>query len=258
MPKPKTDAERTIDLNKTERFFKNILRILFTLVAIVFVNNLVRQIVLPEIANVDARILLKTVLIGYLYCWYYGCSRDVSVQRDIFVDAPSRKLSDLLLMAGVTIGFAWLFTVEDMGCITVAFICFIILNMCGWMYLKKRTEANLDQAVEAYQKKNDIVSVIRTNFYREYMFGAWQRYRFGTGIGFLLVLVLVAFSSVPIPVGVPRQLLFSAIVAVMIAVLEVWMWHRRLVLAAEWKCVARLHSQGHLKSESKDVAEQAV
>lgn len=180
-------------------------------------------------------------------CWYYGCNHDLDVQHDVYVDAPPRKWTDLLLMVGVAVGFAWLFTVQNPRHMTIAFICFVIVNMVGWVYLKKRTIEHVNRALEEYQQKKDIGSVLRTEVYQDYMFGAWQWYRFAAGIGFLLILVLIAFTSLPILGSVSRDFGFTLILISMLAVLEVWIWHKRIVLKSEWQCVEWLHSRGCLK-----------
>jgi hypothetical protein len=221
-------------LNKTVRFYRMILRISLTIMLFLFVRSFLSQLSPPTIGSLGAYVLFKLTLVGYMYCWFFGCNRDLSVQNDVLRDGPKPSFSEVGLMIVLVAAFAFLFYVEDPLLLSSTFLVFLTINVAGWVYLQHVARPFSRAAAESYLASHDRVGEIKVMLYEEYMFGRWQWWRFGVGFALLVLLAVTSFGFAPLPPGVHRDVAFALLALLALSVLEVWIWYKRLKLKIQW------------------------
>lgn len=245
-----TSSTQQIHLNKIVRYFRVLLKLALTVVFLAFVRDLVAQLHFPTIEDLNGRVILKVTLVGCLYCWYWGCNNDLSVENDILRRDPGWQFMDTLVALAIAVGFAFLFLVNDMRTLSVTFILFLAANVLGWLYIRRRLEPLVAETERLYDSGNDALGLVKTAVFRDYMFGRWQWYRFSLGLSLLILLAGIAFGPLTRVIGVPQDLLFAVWAAVALSALEVWIWHRRIVLKTLWDGMDWLGEHGYLLSRS--------
>jgi hypothetical protein len=209
------------------------------------VKALFSQLPRPTIDSNGAYFLLKSTLVVYLYCWFFGCNRDLSVKNDILHDAPNQRIAGVAITALILSGFGFLFYVENTLVLSTVFIIFLAVNIGAWVYLKRKVAPFADAAQQHYNCEGDVVAEVKTLIYKDYMFGAWQWWRFVVGFLLLGILTLIASNKIQL-YGIPQDVTFAFVTAATIAVLEVWIWHRRLRLKTQWDGLDWLEDQGFI------------
>src|SRR5688572_18328527 len=75
-------------LNKAVRFYRIALRISLTIIFLAFVKSILSKLPPPTITGQASFVILKGALVAYLYCWFFGCNHDLTVENDVLTDAP--------------------------------------------------------------------------------------------------------------------------------------------------------------------------
>lgn len=254
------ESTSKVRLNRTIRFYRLFLKAGLTIVSIAFVNSLLRGIEYPSFESLNASLILRLTLVGYLYLWFAGCNKDLSVQHDVFRDGPGWRMDDTLVALLVAIGFVALFMIKNIQLLSILFLSFLFLNVMGWLYLRKRVKPFLQHAIKKYKTEHDSMALVRSIIYREYMFGKWQWWRFCVGSVLLVFLAAIAFGANAMALQIDASLLFSLTFAITILILEAWIWYRRAVLKTQWDGLEWLKNKGYLvvpKSQIKSNLEQS-
>ncbi len=241
----RTGTER---LNRAVRFYRVILRVGLTIMFLLFARSLLSQVPRPQLGDLSAYIVLKLSLIGYMYCWFFGCNRDLSVQNDILRDAPPFSIKEMAFVAVLVVAFGFLFYVEDPAVLAPVFLLFLTINILGWFYLKRVMHQFSRHAFRAYQETHDTLGEIKTIIYENYMFGRWQWLRFGTGLILLVILTAITFYPISTVTGLPDSVAFALLTLLTLCVLEAWIWYKRLELKLQWDGLDWLNERGFINS----------
>lgn len=244
-----TLGRRTERLNRAVRFYRILLRVSLTILLFLFVKTLLSELPQPALAGLGAYVLLKLSLVIYMYCWFFGCNRDLSVQNDVLRDAPKPTVNEVGIAIVILAGFVFLFYVENPALLSTVFVFFLAANVGGWVYLQRVMRPFAEEARRNYENSRDVVGEVKTLIYQGYMFGTWQWWRFATGFGLLAALTGVAFDVMRLP-GIAQDVAFACLTALTISVLEAWIWWRRLKLKVQWDCLDWLNDRGFVVEPS--------
>lgn len=236
-------------LNKAVRIYRIIIRISITLIALLFLRNLFSKLPFPDIRSLESFVVLKISFVFYLYCWFFGTNRDLSVQNDLFKSAPKPTIKEIGIIAVLVIGCSLLFYLENQFYISVIFVIFIGTNIVGWVWLKKLTKPLVDESLTAYKNNCDLKGTVKINIFVEYMFGKWQWHRFIVGILLLISLIPMSLGLFPTPIGIEKNLAFSLMILLIILILESWIWYKRFILKVLWEGLDWLESKGFLNKK---------
>lgn len=236
-------------LNRAVRFYRIFLRVALSIMMLLFANTLLAELPKPRLDALEAYIIFKLTLLGYMYCWFFGCNRDLSVQNDLFRSGPKPTINEIALAALIVAGFAFLFYVESLALLSAAFLLFLAANVAGWLWLRRLVRPHAAAAARFYADSRDAVGQVKTMLYEEYMFGRWQWWRFVVGFAVLSLLTAVAYGPMTVYAGVSRELLFSIVTLAALALLETWIWYKRLRLKIEWDGLDWLFRKGFLAPE---------
>lgn len=240
-------SQRTERLNKLVRVYRIVLKVGLTIMLILFVKSLLSQLPQPTMGGLEAFILLKLSLVGYMYCWFYGCNRDLGVQNDILRDAPGPSPTDIGIAGVIVAAFGFLFYVENPAVLSGVFIAFLAANVGGWVFLTWFLRPLCRQALRFYQDTGDRIGEIKITIFEGYMFGRWQWWRFAMGFALLIVLTLFSLRLLHPPFGLQRDVTFAALTFVTLFALEAWIWYQRLRLKIQWDGLDWLDEQGFIK-----------
>jgi hypothetical protein len=226
---PRVGRRREL-MNNAIRRMKRLLNVGMLLISVLFLRSLWARLPHPALDSIAPFVILKASLLVYVYCWYHGCMKDLDVQHDVIRDPPTSKWQDIAVGAFIVCAFGLLFYLENERLLVVALCTFLALNVVAWSYLRATTDALVLASAEEYDVGGDVVGKVKTLLFREYMFGAWQWYRFGTGGALVALLALVAYELLPLPSGMTTSLAVALIVALLVATMESWMWLRRFTM----------------------------
>jgi hypothetical protein len=230
-------SEGRVRLNWTIRFYRAAFRFGLTLVSLIFVKTLLAQVQYPQLDSISAFLILKLALVGYLYCWYYGCARDLNVHNDVLTDAPKPTWKEVGITTVIVLGFLFLFYTSSLRLLTA--------NIPGWIYLKYAIRPFVDEAIKIHQSSKDIIAELKTKLYIRYIFGRWQQWRFLVGLVMLILLMSITFKVIPIPIPLSRDVAFALFTVLTMLILEVWMWHERLKLKHQWDGLDWMQETGY-------------
>lgn len=239
-------------VNRTVRFWRIVLRAALLVIFLLFVKATISQLPWPSLSGLGAYVILKLSFAIYMYCWYYGCNRDLSVQNDVLRDAPKPAMNEVAVAAVVFAAFAFLFYVEQPQYLSIAFISFLALNVGGWVFLCHRLRPFARQALKGYRDRDETVHEVKTLLYQDYLFGQWQWWRFAAGFAVLAALLGVSFDMVTIP-GLPKDATFACLIALTILVLESWIWYRRFKLKIQWDGLDWLNEKGFVVASKRNI-----
>jgi hypothetical protein len=217
-------------MNIAVRRMKRLLNAGMLLMSYLFLRSLWSRLPHPALDSVAPFVILKTSLVVYLYCWYHGCTQDLDVHHDVIRDPPTSRWQDIAVGIFIVCAFGLLFYLENERLLAAALCTFLGLNVSAWVYLRSATESLVRASADEYRASGDVVGQVKTLLFREYMFGAWQWYRFGAAGALVVLLTLVAFDLIPLPSRLTTSLAVSLIVALLVATLESWMWLRRFTM----------------------------
>ena len=247
MPRSASPSQRSERLNKTVRFYRLFLRIGTTVLAALFVKSIVSQLPQPTMGSLEAFILLKLSLAGYLYCWLFGCTRDLHVENDVLVDAPGPSAKHIAVALIVAVAFTFMFYVDNLSLLSGVFIAFLAANVGGWFFLTRVLRPLSREALKHYRESADRIGEIKVMIFEGYMFGRWQWFRFGMGFALLVFLALTTLRVFQPPFGLDRDMAFSILTFLTLLSLEGWIWYQRFRLKIQWEGLDWLHERGFIR-----------
>ncbi|UCE25396.1 MAG: hypothetical protein JSU74_04950 [Candidatus Zixiibacteriota bacterium] len=166
------------------------------------------------------------------------------MQHDVLLDGPGRRLDDTLAVATVTLGFVFLFLANEILTLAWTFLAFLVVNVLGWLYVRRRASPFLRDANERYLREQDVAGIAKIRIYKGFLFGKWQWLRFSVGIMILVLLITVTLDSSLCPFDLPQAVFCSLLVAGAVTILEAWIWYKRFSLKIRWGSLDWLRHNG--------------
>jgi hypothetical protein len=234
-----------VAVNPVIRFYRRLLKYAMLAMGLLFINSIWPQLPRVPLSTLDSFLVLRCTFALYVYCWFWGCNRDLDVQDEILVKAPSPTVPSIGVAIMMFILFAFLFLVHNPLVLSALLLVFLLANIGGWIYLKEHVRPFADLTRTTYSDNGDLINLLKTRVYYDYLFGTWQWWRFAAGIAMILALVIVATGRVQIPLTISPSMLFSLLVLATVLVLEFWIGVKRLELNTLWTGLDWIGSNGY-------------
>lgn len=221
-------------VNKVIRFYRIMARLFVTLLSAWFVKSLVSQLPYPSLADVEAYVVLKLGLVAYLYSYFLGSNRDLSVHNDILLRVPKPTVREFGLMVMMFVLFGLLLYVERPTLVAGLWLFFFVVDVLGGRYLQRLARPFVRAARETYRNGRQQFNIVKMDVYEDYFFGRWRWWRNGIGVLLLVMLAAVAFGGLPALLLRREGTAFALLVCLTVVVLESWIWLRRMKLKILW------------------------
>jgi hypothetical protein len=129
-------------VNSTIRFYRRLLNYAMLAMGLLFINSIWAQLPHVPLDTLDSFLLLRCTFVFYVYCWYWGCNRDLDVQNDILLKAPNPTTGSIGVAIMIFVLFAFLFLVHNPLLLSVLFLVFLTANI-AWK-IRERTVSNAE------------------------------------------------------------------------------------------------------------------
>jgi hypothetical protein len=161
------------------------------------------------IEKTDIEFLRHVTLAFYYFCWVFGSTFDIRIQREVYQNDPQLGSLPRVALAAIVmllVVAAALFAVsESENWFSVLLALFLATNIFGWRVILHRVRPIIAASEERYKFDRNYFGFEQLRVVAAYLEGRWQWYRFVT----MIVLVLVANMICFLPAA--RELLSSAI-----------------------------------------------
>jgi len=124
-------------VNPVIRFYRIAARLSVSLLFLWFVRSLLSELPYPRLRDVDAFVALKLAIVTYMYSYYLGATRDLSVHNDILLAAPKPTTREVGLIVMMCLVFALLLYVEQPLLVASCWLLFLTIDIVGGWYLQK-------------------------------------------------------------------------------------------------------------------------
>jgi hypothetical protein len=221
----------------------------------------------PIVKGLPADVLFKCTLALYFLCWVYGLKSDTDNQELVYKKVPKEgrmPIGGYASAVVITIVFAALCWVHSYQTFAIVLAAFLSINITSWLYLVKRVLPEIvEHSSRIYVANNEYAELEKLNLVaRDYLSGEWQWARFTVGGFVVLLLSVMAFTSLPsvlsIYIGsVSTDLIMSAMVFLFVAVMETWIWLKRIKLKANLNLLDRMKLDYQFRSHQHKLDEHS-
>jgi hypothetical protein len=202
--------------------------------------------------------LTRDFLIAIYYtCWVFGCKSDTVVQEQTYsrstgaVFIPTKAIVYIILFGALAA--VVLYFVNNDTWFTLALDCFLVANILGFMYILRFVGPSIRISHDEFRKNNDVPNTVKLEIVMNYFLGVWQWVRFAVGALILIALTLVVLddtlksqicrwvaSKIGFQEMTVKNLIADTLIASFIAVMEGWIWSKRVVRAISIRTIDRL------------------
>ena len=198
------------------------------------------------IEKADTEFIRHVTLAFYYFCWIFGCTFDIRMQREVYRSdpllgsLPRMAVGAILLL--LVIAAALLAASESDEWFAALLVVFVATNILGWRIVLRRVRPIIADSERQYILDENFFGVEQLRVVVAYIDGAWQRRRFALMI--VLILMANAICFIPLvkdslsqilarhlgnlsPAAVSRLLPVASLMMFVVSA-EGWVWIRRV------------------------------
>ena len=185
----------------------------------------------------NARWLLRVSLATLYLSWVLGTKFDIDTHELAYTVVPGDgNLPRFAYLAGFVIvgSFAALCMVDSYGLFSLILLGFWAINHAGLIYMVKTfVEKAVNSTKNLARRERDPVQFEVAELCSQFFRGRWHYWRSSVGFGAILCMITLAFTGLSDAIALSSSwmtvgFIQAASVALFVAVLELWIWHKRL------------------------------